>query len=174
MVMEVVLIGGKKRNGKDEHAMRLAVYLQSQGKTVSIEHFATPLKSILKEAGIVTGLDINKAKERPMYQKFGNEVMKKWFGNNVWADAMVNLLKGKEDFDYILIPDFRYPCEYEGIRNNWTTYTFHVTRFGYDNDGDVHSSENALNNFTFEKNVEARDLDDIDLNSKVLGDWILA
>lgn len=168
--MIVVLIGGKKRHGKDTHAKSLQSKLKAQGKKVTLEHFATPIKSILIESGIVTGLEENKALERPLFQIFGNDVMKKWFGNTVWADSMKHVLARLEEegYDAVIIPDFRYPCEVEVLRRSWVVRTFRVIRPNLPEDPDTHSSENSLDDFTFDEYFSAENEGDIDLNARVM------
>lgn len=164
--MKVIFIGGKKRNGKDTHALALQSTLESQGLKVEIEHFATPLKSILIESGFVTGLEENKAIERSAYQIFGNDVMKKWFGNNVWADAMKILLDNKTDTDVVIIPDFRYPCEVDVISTSYDVICFHIERLNYVNDVDTHSSENALEDFKYDARYQAEGMEHVQYNVK--------
>lgn len=164
--MQIVLIGGKKRNGKDTHALALQDTLVSQGLKVDIEHFAKPLKSILIESGFVTGLEENKAVERSAYQIFGNDVMKKWFGDNVWADAMKILLDNKTDTDVVIIPDFRYPCEVDVLSTSYDVTCFHIERLNYINDEDTHSSENALQAFKYDGYYQAEGMEHVRYNVK--------
>lgn len=162
----IILIGHKKRQGKDTFAGNLGF------PTLT---FATPMKEIVAATFGITTAQLEYAKNngrvksffkfwrlifllvdfRLVLQKFGNDIMKSHFGWSVWGERMVRRIQGSTD-PVITIPDFRFEDElrvlsaYFGRQN---IRTVKVTRPGTVA-GDQHESEVALDNFEFDHVIE--------------------
>lgn len=184
-----ILINGKKRSGKDFSATKLKEKLEENGYSVQILSFAGPLKQIVAELFGITIDDLDLFKNEPekykvkiinsddgilmaheldlrlILQILGTDVLKKYFGDGVWVDLM-NKEIAKSTSDFILIPDFRFICEHLDdsitikIRNDEIDKNF----------TDTHKSENELNEFVFDyelDNTNYRDIED-DINKLVI------
>lgn len=94
---------------------------------------------------------------RIFLQEIGG-VWKVVFGNdNVWTDLLIQHIKTLEN-DQIIISDYRYPYEYEGIKAAFKDdYVKTVKVLGknlYDTDKyDTHTSETALNDSKFDFHI---------------------
>jgi hypothetical protein len=164
--MQLILVNGKKRSGKDFFAQTLKNELAKVGKTAEIMSFAGPLKEIIAETFDITlqelddykndatpvgtiqrkmsGTDYNALTDfRLILQKFGTEAMKKWFGEEVWVKLLAERAY-KSTADFIIVPDFRFLSEeIDGA------ITVKIRNADFDNAGDLHRSETELDNFEF-------------------------
>ena len=163
----IILINGKKRSGKDYFAQLLQKELYSKQKTSAVLSFADPIKDMIctlfcitdnqldeyKNNSIEYKIDIvkrnlgthssliNYTNFRVMLQRLGTEVLKPWFGEDVW----VRLLKEKVDtlnVDYVIVPDFRFKIEH--ISDN----TIKIFNDEIESN-DLHRSETELDDFDF-------------------------
>jgi len=164
---KTILIAGKKRSGKDHFAKLLKTELEDCGFAVDVMRFADPLKELLaKTLGLtVEQLEeyknfpdeyalhtvyyddqhiqrINALNFRQLLQNLGTEAMKDLFGESVWSDLTAKKTK-ESKADFVIIPDFRFLCEYKGettikIRNDDLKTQ------------DDHRSETELDNFEFD------------------------
>ena len=129
--MKVCCISAKARHGKDTAAEALKDYLEARGKKVLIIHFADLLKFICKQ---FFGWDGNKdEKGRTLLQFIGTNVIG---AKNpaYWAEFVVSFLKMFEDvWDYVLIPDCRYPVEVITVERAFDTVVLRVERPNFDN-----------------------------------------
>lgn len=150
--VRVCCISAKARHGKDTAAEMLKEYLESQGQRVLIIHFADLLKFICKQ---FFGWDGAKdEKGRTLLQYIGTDVV----GAKrpaYWAEFVVSFLKLFEnEWDYILIPDCRYPVEIATLRDEFKTVLLRVERPDFDNGlteaQKQHPSEVDMDNFTFD------------------------
>lgn len=164
--MQLILVNGKKRSGKDFFAQTLKNELAKVGKTAEIMSFAGPLKEIIAETFDITlqelddykndatpvgtiqrkmsGTDYNALTDfRLILQKFGTEAMKKFFGEDVWVKLLADRAY-KSTADFIIVPDFRFLSEeIDGA------ITVKIRNADFDNAGDLHRSETELDNFVF-------------------------
>ena len=111
---KVILISGHAQNGKDTSASYIKEYLESKGNRVQIMHYADLLKYICKQ---YFGWDGQKNdKGRQMLQYVGTNVVREKRPNFwvEWLSAMIDLFK--DEWDYVLIPDTRFPNEVELIK----------------------------------------------------------
>lgn len=155
---KVILIAGQAKHGKDTFALLLRDALEKHGKDVMIVHFADYLKMIAEK---YFGWDcVKDDKGRQLLQHLGTDVVRErnpWF----WADVVKNLVEVFEnDFDYVLIPDFRFLTEYgsmsqkreDGSRSN--VKTVFIDRSGFENglpeEHKNHRSERELIDSKFE------------------------
>lgn len=150
--LKVCCISAKARHGKDTAAAMLAEYLESKGKKVLITHFADLLKFICKN---FFGWNGDKdAAGRTLLQRIGTDVVgaKK---PDYWAKFIVDILKFFEnDWDFVLIPDCRYPIEYTTIENNFDTVLLRVERPNFDNglteEQKNHASEISMDDYVYD------------------------
>lgn len=158
----IIQLSGRKRSGKDWTASAIKHELESHGYSVEVMSFAEPLKDI---ASIILDMplsDLEFAKNtdayllestnsqpeylttfRSLLQKLGTEAMKKYFGNTVWYDLLINRIE-QSSADYILVPDYRFPEE--TIPGALTVRIYSTSVDLTDN----HISETALDDFVFD------------------------
>jgi hypothetical protein len=91
-------------------------------------------------------------KGRTLLQRIGTDVI----GTKYWAKFIVDILKFFEDeWDYVLIPDCRYPIEMTTMEENFDeTVLLRVERPGFDNGltdaQKAHPSEVSLDNYYYD------------------------
>lgn len=150
--MKVCCISAKARHGKDTAAAMIAEYLEKQGHRVLITHFADLLKYICTK---FFGWNGDKdEKGRTLLQYVGTDIVgaKK---PGYWADFIVGFLKLFEnEWDYVLIPDCRYPIEISTMEDNFETVLLRVERPGFDNGltdaQKKHPSETAMDGYLYD------------------------
>ena len=147
----VICISGKAGSGKDTLAGFLKERLENQGCTVMTTHYADLLKFILEKwygwDGVrnqngryllqTVGTDVIRAADRDFFVRF--------------IDAMIGMC-GKV-YDYILIPDLRFPNELSYLREHGkNAIHVHIERPTNENslhgDQEEHSSETAMDSVT--------------------------
>lgn len=150
--MKVCCISAKARHGKDTAAEIIKEQLEDRGQKVLIIHFADLLKFICKQ---FFGWDGNKdEKGRTILQYIGTDVVgAKRPG--YWAEFVVDFLKLFEtEWDYVLIPDCRYPVEVATVERAFETVVLRVERPGFDNGlteaQKNHPSEVDMDNYRFD------------------------
>jgi hypothetical protein len=149
--MRVCCISAKARHGKDTAAELLKEYLESKGQRVLITHFADLLKFICKE---FFGWDGKKDEAgRTLLQYIGTDVV----GAKdpaYWAKFIVDFLKLFEnEWDYVLIPDWRYPIESATLSTWFWTVRLRIERPGFESnltaEQKLHASEVSLDDYPF-------------------------
>ena len=150
--MRVILISGSARFGKDSTAFMMKELLEKQQKKVLIIHYADNLKLFAKNYFGWSGQKDQKGRE--LLQWLGTDVIRKNY-EDTWVDMVVALLKGiKTLYDYIIIPDVRFPNEIDRMRDNFDCITVRVIRPNFDNglteEQRKHPSETALDNYPME------------------------
>lgn len=150
--MRVILISGSARFGKDSTAFMMKELLEKQKKRVLIIHYADNLKLFAKNYFGWSGQKDQKGRE--LLQWLGTDVIRKNY-EDTWVDMVVALLKGiKTLYDYIIIPDVRFPNEIDRMRDNFDCITVRVIRPNFDNglteEQRKHPSETALDNYPME------------------------
>ena len=147
MTIRVIAISGKAGSGKDTSAVIMADILQNRGRRVLITHYADLLKYICRQ---FFGWDGKKDEQgRQLLQIVGTDVIRKQ-DPNFWVDFLRDVLLFFEDrWDYVLIPDLRFPNELYELRNaGFDTIHIRIKRSGqfsvmpaYQQ---AHSSETAM------------------------------
>lgn len=150
--MKVILISAKARAGKDVSAVILKVLLEKADKRVLIIHYADYLKFFCKEHLGFTSKEAPGGRE--LLQHFGTDVVRKNY-QDTWVDMMVALLKGiHTEYDYVIIPDVRFPNEIEKIKENFDCITLRIVRSNFETvlskEEQEHVSETALDDYEFE------------------------
>lgn len=130
----IIQLSGKKRAGKDTVARYLTTALETAyDYKVEVMSFAEPMKDIAATILSISLEDLDLYKNRneiykvgfidfqsdtslhttdcrQILQKLGTEAMKKWFGNDVWANLLNQRIKDSTA-DVIIIPDWRFEIE---------------------------------------------------------------
>jgi hypothetical protein len=147
--LKVCCISAKARHGKDTAAAMMAEYLEKQGKKVLIIHFADLLKFICKQFFGWNG-DKDEA-GRTLLQHVGTDVV----GAQYWAEFVVGFLKlFEKEWDFVLIPDCRYPIEHKTVEEAFDTVLLRVERHNFDNGltdtQKAHPSETAMDDYCYD------------------------
>jgi hypothetical protein len=150
--MKIICISAKAQHGKDTSALILRDIYESRGQKVLITHFADLLKYICKA---FFNWDGNKdEKGRTLLQYIGTDVVG---AKNpaYWAEFITGILKLFEhEWDYVIIPDCRYPVELATLRDKFETYLLRVERPDFDNGlteaQKSHPSEVDMDNYDFD------------------------
>lgn len=126
---KIITISGKAQNGKDTTAQFLKEALESKGKKVLITHYGDLVKYVCK-----TFFDWNGEKDeagRTLLQYIGTDVIRAQTPN-YWVDFVLSILKHFPDtWDYILIPDCRFPNELDCVKDaGWDMMHVRVIRSG--------------------------------------------
>ena len=150
--MRVILISGSARFGKDSAAFIMKELLEKQKKKVLIIHYADNLKLFAKNYFGWSGQKDQKGRE--LLQWLGTDVVRKNY-EDTWVDMIVALLKGiKTLYDYVIIPDVRFPNEIDKMCDNFNCITVRVIRPDFDNgltdEQKNHPSETALKDYPME------------------------
>ena len=153
--MKVICISAKARHGKDTAAEIMKEYLEMQGKKVLITHFADLLKYLCKS---LFGWDGNKDERgRTLLQYIGTDVVGKK-NPAYWAEFIAGVLYMFEgEWDYVLIPDCRYPVEIATMERTFDTIIVRVERPNFDNGlteaQKNHPSEVDMDNYPFDYKI---------------------
>ena len=152
--MKVICISGKARHGKDTAANFMKKSLEKTHKErVLIIHNADLLKYICKNIFDWDG--IKDEAGRRMLRYVGTDVIREQ-NPDYWIDFIIGILKMFPDiWDYVLIPDCRFPNEIDKLKENgFETYSVKIVRDGFDNgltkEQLSHISETALDNYDFD------------------------
>ena len=189
----IILINGKKRSGKDWTAKLIKQDLEDRGYTADIRSFASPMKFIISQTFDITEneLDLYKNDDdygielkvypnnqppctikytdfRTILQRFGTEAMKPIFGNDIWAELLYKNAE-KSEYDFILVPDFRFLVEY---RDNAVTLKIKHTELE-SQCTDTHASETELNDFSFDYTIDNTGYPDTSVEIKQFCDTII-
>ena len=150
--LKVCCISAKARHGKDTAGAMMAEYLESKGKKVLITHFADLVKYVCTKFFGWNG-DKDEA-GRTLLQHIGTDVV----GDKqpeYWANFIVDILKFFEnEWDYVLIPDCRYPWEVSTMEDNFETVVLRVERPGFESNlteaQKQHASEVMMDDYPFD------------------------
>ncbi len=150
--MRVILISGSARFGKDSTAFMMKELLEKQKNKVLIIHYADNLKLFAKNYFGWSGQKDQKGRE--LLQWLGTDVVRKNY-EDTWVDMIIALLKGiKTLYDYVIIPDVRFPNEIDKMCDNFNCITVRVIRPDFDNgltdEQKNHPSETALKDYPME------------------------
>lgn len=155
--MNIITISGKARYGKDTTANQIKWQLEDRGCTVLITHYADVLKFICKN---FFGWDGQKNEEgRTLLQYVGTDVVRKK-NPNYWVEFMTSVLDMfPNEWDYVVIPDCRFPNEINDLKDRYNVCSLVVDR-GTDFDNGLseeqkkHKSEVALDNYKFDYKID--------------------
>lgn len=109
--MKVICISGKAQHGKDSTAGFMKDFLEFEGKKVLIAHYGDLVKYVCK-----TFFDWDGKKDeagRTILQRVGTDVIREQ-DEMYWVRFIKTILKFfPDEWDYVLIPDCRFPNEIE-------------------------------------------------------------
>ena len=150
--MKVICISAKARHGKDTSAEILKDIFEAQGKKVLITHYADLVKYVCK-----TFFNWNGEKDdygRTLLQTVGTDIISVQ-QKDFWVNFIISILKFfPNEWDVVLIPDCRYPIEYELMKDTFDTALLRIERPNFDNGlsatQKAHISETALDNYKFD------------------------
>lgn len=112
---KVVLFSGKAQHGKDTAAKMLKKQMEADGKKVVLVHYADLLKHICSN---FFGWDGCKDEHgRHLLQYVGTDVVRKKHPT-FWVEFIASMLRLFEnEWDYVIIPDCRFPDEITTLTN---------------------------------------------------------
>lgn len=114
--MKVVCISGKAQHGKDTTAGMMKTALESMGHTVLIAHYGDLVKYVCR-----TFFGWNGEKDaygRSLLQKVGTDIVREQ-RPNYWVDFVKDILSMfPNEWDFVLIPDSRFPNEIDGLKQS--------------------------------------------------------
>lgn len=149
--MKVITISGKAQHGKDTTAAFLRADLERHGNRVLVAHYGDLLKFICRSF-----FNWNGEKDkygRQLLQYVGTDVIRAQ-KPNYWVDFLSDILRlFPDEWDFVLIPDARFPNEIERLRECGLTVThIRVERPGFQSplteEQQSHPSETALDETT--------------------------
>jgi len=146
--MKVILISGHAQNGKDTIASLLENELTASGRKVLVAHYADLLKYICKTLFNWNGQKDEKG--RRLLQYVGTDVIREK-RPSYWVDFIADMLDlFGDNWDYVLIPDTRFPNEVERIVEKFDSIHIRVVRENFVSpltpEQQMHPSETALDN----------------------------
>lgn len=123
----IILISGLARSGKDTFAKDFGVYLNVYDDTdkrrILITHFADLLKYILRE---YLGWDGVKDFDGRMKLQYVGDLCR-LYNENYFVDFIKSIISMfSTKYDYILIPDARYPNEIKVLKDAFPGSVIHV------------------------------------------------
>lgn len=146
-----ICISGKAQNGKDTTAEILKWELTAAGKKVLVVHYADLLKYICR-----TWFGWNGEKDcagRTLLQYVGTDIVRNK-RPDFWVDFVLDMVKlFSDEWDYIIIPDTRFPNELYKIKDSGYPMThIRVVRKDFESplsvEQQMHISEVALDTET--------------------------
>lgn len=113
--MKIICISGKAQHGKDTTADVLKETLEAQNKSVLVAHYGDLLKYICRS---FFGWDGEKDEYgRTLLQRVGTDVIRKQ-QEDYWVRFISDILKFfPDEWDYVLIPDSRFPNEIDYLKD---------------------------------------------------------
>lgn len=142
---KVILISGKAQHGKDTCAKYMKKYLEDNGKTCKIIHYGDLLKYICRK---YMGWNGKKDEAgRALLQHVGTDIIRKR-NPDFWVEYMRSFIEACPIWDYVLIPDVRFPNEIEYMDRYFNVWAIRINRPNFDNglteEQKNHISETAL------------------------------
>lgn len=150
--MKVCCISAKAQHGKDTAASIIKEYLESTGNKVLITHYADLVKFVCTKFFNWDGQ--KDVKGRTLLQYVGTDVISSQ-QPSYWVDFIISILKFFEnEWDYVLIPDCRYPIEAARMIDTFDTKVLRVERPNFDNKLTLkqkrHPSEVSMDDYHFD------------------------
>lgn len=146
----IICISGKARHGKDATASLFSAHLTKNKKKVLIIHQADLLKHLCRQLFQWDGQKDEHG--RHLLQHVGTDVIRAQ-NPDFWVNHIIDVLGFFPDhWDYVIIPDCRFPNEILNLRNaGYPVIHIRVERKDAESnlteDQMQHSSETALNDF---------------------------
>ena len=149
---KVICISGKAQHGKDTTANMLKAGFEGRNNKVLIFHYADLLKYFCREYFGWNGEKDDVG--RTLLQHVGTDVVRAK-EPNYWVNFAKDFLKLFEDeWDYVLIPDCRFPNEIEVMKENFNAIHVRVVRTNFisplSEEQKHHISETALDEYAYD------------------------
>lgn len=150
--MRVLCISAKAQHGKDTAAALIKEYLEAQDKRVLITHYADLVKFVCTKFFNWDGQKDEKG--RTLLQYVGTDVISSQ-QPSYWVDFVISILKFFEnEWDYVLIPDCRYPVEVTRMSTAFETQILRIERPNFESGltekQKQHVSETSMDNYFFD------------------------
>ena len=157
--MKVIAISGHAQNGKDSTAGFMKEILEARGKKVLIAHYGDLVKYVCK-----TFFDWDGKKDetgRTLLQVVGTDRIRNNGFPDYWVSFITDILTFFHDeWDYVLIPDCRFPNEIEYLKGRGLDVThIRITRntpgwvSPLTEEQQKHISETALDDYSYDLQV---------------------
>lgn len=162
----IIAISGHAQNGKDTCAQMFEHALKDKGKRVLVAHYADLLKYICKQFFNWDGKKDEAG--RTLLQHVGTEVVREKYPD-FWVDFIHTILTlFPDEWDYVIIPDTRFPNELSGGKYEGAFKTIHVRVNRTDpsfkspltHEQQTHPSETALDGYEYNYLIENNILKD--------------
>lgn len=162
---KIILLSGKARSGKDSAANIIKAKLEAKGKKVLIAHYGDLIKYTCK-----TFFDWNGEKDeqgRTLLQEVGTDKIRAKYPD-FWVDYIRDILSIFEsEWNYVLIPDTRFPNEIDLMKNTFDDVTsVCVVRTNFisplTEEQRNHKSETALDDRIFDYYLVADNLEKLE------------
>lgn len=170
--VKVIAVSGHAQHGKDTVAGMLSKKLTADGNKVLVTHYADLLKYICKA---FFNWDGNKDESgRSLLQRVGTDVIRKQ-APDFWVNFVSDTLSFfNEEWDYVIIPDTRFPNEVEKMKEKFDVVHLRVVRDGFLSpltpEQQAHPSETALDDVEPDYYIKNnKGLDELDA---VVAEWI--
>ena len=155
--MRIITLSALARHGKSLTAEILSQKLQSMGYRVLTIHFADYLKFVCRTYFGWNGEKDEKG--RSLLQYIGTDKIRK-HASDFHVDLVIRfLLIFESDYDYVLIPDTRFPNEILKSREFFNLTSVHIERLNFENDltpeQRLHPTETALDGFKFDYYIKS-------------------
>lgn len=148
--LKIIAISGKAQHGKDTFAEALKEELEERGYNVLLTHYADLLKYMCKN---FFGWNGEKDEAgRHILQYVGTNVVRERYPD-FWVNFIIDVLNlFPDEWDYILIPDTRFPNEIERLKESFDNVKLlKVIRPNFEStlteEQKQHPSEIALDNY---------------------------
>ena len=166
---KVICISAKAQHGKDTTATIMKSALEVRGNKVLIFHYADLLKYLCKEYFGWNGEKDDAG--RTLLQYVGTDIVRTK-DPNYWVNFAVSFLKMFEDeWDYVLIPDCRFPNEVNTMQTHFDTLYIRVIRPNFKSplseEQQKHPSETSLDNYMYDELI-CNNSDVLHLGAKVI------
>lgn len=152
--MKILCISGHAQNGKDTVAKTMRKILWGDGERVLITHYADLVKYMCRYFFGWNG--IKDEAGRSLLQYVGTDKVRAK-EPDYWVEFIAHILElFPNEWDYVLIPDTRFPNEINYLKDKGFDVThIHVVRSNFDNGltekQKSHPSETALNGMEADK-----------------------
>lgn len=148
--MKVIVISGRAQHGKDTTAGFMKELLEARSKKVLIAHYGDLVKYVCKTFFDWDGQKDEKG--RTMLQQVGTERIRNNGAPDYWVSFIADILKFfPNEWDYVLIPDCRFPNEVEYLQREFAVTHVRVVRENFKSplteEQQKHPSETALDNY---------------------------
>lgn len=150
MATKIICISGKAGSGKDTIGQLLKMDLEDKGYDVLVAHFADLTKYVCK---MFFGWNGEKDEDgRSLLQRVGTEQVRAYVPDYWVAFICDMLFLFPDEWDYVIIPDCRFPNEFEYfIGNGFDATLVRIERPDFDNgltdEQKSHKSETAMDEY---------------------------